>query len=413
VSAAAHCRFCGASLDKLVVDLGEMPLANAYIAEENISRPEPRFPLRVFVCGVCFLVQTDADIPPGDIFSDYAYFSSYSQGWLDHARHYCETMTARFGLTAASRVIEVASNDGYLLKDFVAAGIPTLGIEPARNVAEVARAAGVPTQSLFLTEETGRRIAREFGPADLVVANNVLAHVPAINDFVEGLRRLLADHGVLTIEFPHLAELIVHAQFDTIYHEHFSYLSLAAVERILAAHDLRLFDGERLPTHGGSLRLYAEPRTSSSRPESERLAQIRAAEHSAGVTRMDYYDGFSRKVASVIAGLRSFLKRARGENRTIIAYGAAAKGNTLLNACGATAADIACVVDRNPHKQGHYLPGSRLPIRAPAAIDAARPDYVLILPWNLKAEIMAQTKHISAWGGRFVVPSPELTVLDP
>jgi hypothetical protein len=414
MSAGPNCRFCGAALERTVIDLGVMPLANSYLSEKALARPEPRFPLRVLVCGDCLLVQTDADIPPQDIFSDYAYFSSYSRAWLDHARRYCEAMTARFGLGPQSRVVEVASNDGYLLKNFVAANIPALGIEPAENVAAVARAAGVPTDCAFLGAESGRRIARAFGPADLVAANNVLAHVPRIDDFVEGLRQLLADKGVLTIEFPHLVELIAHNQFDTIYHEHFSYLSLAAVERILAAHDLRLFDCERLSTHGGSLRVYAQAASGGSpRPECAGLDDVRAAERAAGIADLRYYDGFGQRVARVTAGLRAFLDDARAERKIVVAYGAAAKGNTLLNAVGATAADIAYVADKNPHKQGLYLPGSHLPIRAPEAIAATRPDYLLILPWNLRQEIARDMKHIAEWGGRFVTAIPELAVFDP
>ena len=405
------CRFCGAALNHIVLDLGEQPLANSFLKQADLARPEPRFRLCVRVCDECLLVQTDTTVPPETIFSDYVYFSSYSNAWLAHAKAYSEAMIARFGLGRESRVIEVASNDGYLLKNFVARGIPCLGIEPAENVAEVARAAGVPTETMFLGEDTAHGIVAKGGAADLVAANNVLAHVPAINDFVAGLRALLAEKGVLTVECPHLLRLISQVQFDTIYHEHFFYFSLAAVERIFARHGLKLFDVEQLPTHGGSLRIFAERAdTKSPRAQSESLHALRAAEREAGVQRKDYYDGFTRRVQATIASLREFLASARAEGKMVVAYGAAAKGNTLLNATGATAADIAYAVDRNPHKQGLFLPGTHLPVYAPERIAETRPDYVLILPWNLKDEIVQQTKHIASWGGKFAIPIPELRV---
>jgi hypothetical protein len=405
------CRFCGAPLNHIVLDLGEQPLANSFLKEPDAKSPEPKYRLCVRVCDECLLVQTDTAVPPETIFSDYVYFSSYSSAWLAHAKAYSEAMIARFGLGAHSRVIEVASNDGYLLKNFVARGIPCLGIEPAENVAEVARAAGVPTQGLFLGEETARRIVREGGAANLVAANNVLAHVPAINDFVAGLRELLADDGVLTVECPHLLRLISEVQFDTIYHEHFFYFSLAAIERIFAKHGLVLFDVEQLPTHGGSLRVYAmRAGAKTLRAQGERLQALRAAEREAGVQRRDYYDGFTRRVAASIASLREFLAKTRAEAKTVVAYGAAAKGNTLLNACRVTQADIAYAVDRNPHKQGLYLPGTHLPVHAPEKIAQTRPDYILILPWNLKEEIVQQTKQIASWGGKFAIAIPELKV---
>ena len=408
------CRFCGAALPHIVLDLGCQPLANSFLKAADLAKPEPKYPLCVRVCDECLLVQTDATVPPETIFSDYVYFSSYSNAWLAHAWAYSEMMIARFSLGAHSRVIEVASNDGYLLKNFVARGIPCLGIEPAANVAEVARAAGVPTETVFLGRETARRIVAEGGAANLVTANNVLAHVPAINDFVAGLRALLAEDGVLTAECPHLVRLIAEVQFDTIYHEHFFYFSLAAIERIFAAHGLRLFDVEQLPTHGGSLRIYAERAgREAPRASSERLHALRGLERDAGVHRRDYYDGFTRRVASTIASVRSFLSGARAEQKIVVAYGAAAKGNTLLNACAVTPADIAYAVDRNPHKQGLFLPGTHLPVYAPEKIAETRPDYVLILPWNLKDEIVQQTRYISAWGGQFASPIPEIQVFAP
>jgi hypothetical protein len=407
------CRFCGALLNHVVLDLGEQPLANAFLKETDLARPEPKYPLCVRLCENCLLVQTDTTVPPETIFSEYVYFSSYSQAWLAHAKAYCEAMIARFGLGADSSVIEVASNDGYLLKNFVARGIPCLGIEPAANVAAVARAAGVPTISVFLGEQTAQTIVAAEGAANLVVANNVLAHVPLINDFVAGLRALLAEDGVLTVECPHLARLIAGVQFDTIYHEHFFYFSLAAIERIFAAHGLRLFDVEELPTHGGSLRIFAERADgASTRPLSKALHALRAYERNVGIAQNHYYDGFARRATAAIASVRAFFDAAKRENKTIAGYGAAAKGNTLLNACGATAADLAYVVDSNPHKQGLFLPGTHVPVCAPDRIAETKPDYVLILPWNLKDEIVRQTKQISAWGGRFAVPIPELSVFD-
>ncbi|HEX3487309.1 MAG TPA: class I SAM-dependent methyltransferase [Micropepsaceae bacterium] len=408
---APSCRFCGTVLDHIVLDLGEQPLANSFLKASDLKRPEAKFRLCVRVCDTCLLVQTDTTVPPESIFSDYVYFSSYSNAWLAHAKAYSEAMIQRFVLGPQSRVIEVASNDGYLLKNFVARGIPCLGIEPAENVAAVARAAGVPTETLFLGKDTARRIVAQGGAANLVAANNVLAHVPAINDFVAGLRELLADNGVLTVECPHLLRLIAEVQFDTVYHEHFFYFSLAAIERVFAKHGLRLFDVEQLSTHGGSLRIFAERADATSpRVVSEKLEALRALERDAGVQRPDYYDGFNRRVTATIASVRNFLAQARKESKTVVAYGAAAKGNTLLNACGATAADIAYAVDRNPHKQGLLLPGTHLPVYAPERIAETRPDYVLILPWNLKEEIVQQTRYIADWGGRFAVPIPELRV---
>jgi hypothetical protein len=405
------CRFCGAALPHIVLDLSDQPLANSFLKRADLEKLEPKFRLCVRVCDECLLVQTDTTVPPEMIFSDYVYFSSYSNAWLAHAKAYSEAMIARFGLGTQSRVIEVASNDGYLLRNFVARHIPCLGIEPATNVAEVARAAGVPTETVFLGKDTARRIVAEGGPANLVAANNVLAHVPAINDFVAGLRELLAEDGVLTVECPHLLRLIGEVQFDTIYHEHFFYFSLAAIERIFAEHELTLFDVEQLSTHGGSLRIYAErAKRRAPRRVSERLREVRSLEDEAGVHRRDYYDGFTQRVASTVASLRSFLAKARNERKMVVAYGAAAKGNTLLNACGVTTADIGYAVDKNPHKQGLFLPGTHLPVYPPEKIDETRPDYVLVLPWNLTDEIVQQTRHISAWGGHFAVPIPELRV---
>ncbi len=401
------CRFCGAALTRTLADLGDQPLANSFLHREDLGRPEPRYPLRVRVCDQCFLAQADASVPPSEIFGDYVYYSSYSESWLRHARAYCERVTERFGLGPHSKVVEVASNDGYLLRNFVAAGIPCLGVEPAENIAADARASGVPTITAFLTEESGRRIAGQHGAADLVCGANVLAHVPEIADFTRGLVALMKPDGVLTIEFPHLQRLIAECQFDTIYHEHFSYLSLIAIERIFAACGLLLFDCETLPTHGGSLRIYAQRADAPvRRPEAPGLRAVRAGETEAGLDRPAYYDDFQPRVDAMIASLRRFLEEARADNKVVVAYGAAAKGNTLLNSCKVTPREIAYVVDRNKHKQGLYLPGARLEICAPERVAETRPDYLLILPWNLKDEIVAQMGFIADWQGRFVTPGP-------
>jgi hypothetical protein len=397
-------------MSQVVLDLGEQPLANSFLSKADLDRPEEVFRLCVRVCNTCWLMQTDATPDPRAIFSDYVYFSSYSDLWMRHARDYCAAMTARFGIGRESFVIEVASNDGYLLRNFVMDGVRCLGIEPAENVAAVARKADVPTESVFLGAQTARDIVSRHGRADLMAANNVLAHVPDINDFVAGLAILLTDSGVLTVEFPHVANLIELCQFDTIYHEHFSYLSLAAVETIFARHGLSLFDVEELPTHGGSLRLYV--RHGAAEP-SERLIALRAREAALGITTPAYYERFNRRAQGVITAVRGFLAEAKATSKQVVAYGAAAKGNTLLNACGATTAEIAYAVDRSPHKQNKWLPGSHLPVFAPDRIAETKPDYVFILPWNIKGEIAAQMKHIGGWGGKFATAIPELQVFEP
>jgi hypothetical protein len=402
-----QCRFCGSALTRTLVDLGEQPLANSFLHSNDLGLHEPRYPLRVRVCDRCFLAQADASVPPGEIFAHYVYYSSVSESWLRHARVYCELVTERFSLGPHSKVVEIASNDGYLLRNFVAAGIPCLGIEPAKNIADDARASGVPTITAFLTEESGRRIAGHYGAADLVCGANVLAHVPDIADFTRGLIALMKPDGVLTIEFPHLQQLIAECQFDTIYHEHFSYLSLVAIERIFIALGLRLFDCETLPTHGGSLRIYAQRADAPvRRPEATGLRAVRAGETAAGLDRPAYYDDFQQRVDAMIASLRRFLDEARADNKVVVSYGAAAKGNTLLNSCKIAPGEIAYVVDRNKHKQGLYLPGTRLEVCAPERVAETRPDYLLILPWNLKDEIVAQMRFIADWQGRFVTPGP-------
>ena len=407
---APSCRLCSAPLARTFVDLGDMPLANAFLRPEQLAQPEPRYPLHARLCERCLLVQVDAVVGREEIFEDYAYFSSYSSSWVEHARRFAQAAIQRFGLTEKSLVVEVASNDGYLLKHFVAQGIPCRGIEPARNVAAVAEAAGVPTEVCFLGRVTGEGLRARGLAADLLVANNVLAHVPDLHDFVAGLAALLKPAGVLSIEFPHLLRLIEEVQFDTIYHEHFCYFSLAPVERLLGEHGLKIFDIEQLSTHGGSLRVLAAP-AASGRAEGPGLAAVRAAERAAGLDKIARYGGFEPRVRAVCAELISFLETARRAGSTTVAYGAAAKGNTLLNACRLGPGEIAFAVDANPHKQGRYTPGSHLEIRPPEAVAAARPDYLLILPWNLRDELIANLAFIRDWGGRFVLPIPHLQVL--
>jgi SAM-dependent methyltransferase len=408
----SSCRFCRAPLSRVFLDLGLQPLANSYLTPEQLARgDEPVFPLRTLVCDACFLVQADHEVPAEAIFDDaYAYFSSYSPGWVAHAERYAEAMIKRFSLGGDSLVVEVASNDGYLLKHFLARGVPVLGIEPAGNTADVARSHGVRTEVAFFNAETGQTLAARGERADLMAANNVLAHVPDLNAFVGGFRHALKPEGVLTFEFPHLLNLIEKVQFDTIYHEHYSYLSLLAVEQVLAAHGLRAFDVEQLPTHGGSLRLFCAHQVSE-HAETAALRDLRGVEAEAGLQRLETYDGFTARVDAVREDFLSFLKDARDDGKTISAYGAAAKGNTFLNFCQVTRDDIVCAYDANPAKQGRHLPGSHIPVFAPEAVTQTKPDYLLILPWNLAAEITAQMAHIAEWGGRFVVASPVTQVL--
>ena len=409
--ATHRCRFCGAALRHTFVDLGASPLANSYLAASELEAAEPHYPLHARVCGGCLLVQLPAVQTPAHIFGDYAYFSSYSDSWVRHAERYAAQVLDRFGLGAASQVVEVASNDGYLLRHFRDRGVPVLGVEPAANVARVAEQAGIPTLVRFFGTETARELAAAGARADLVVGNNVLAHVPDLNDFVAGIRLLLKETGVATLEFPHLARLMAENQFDTIYHEHFSYFSFTTVERVFAAHGLRLFDVEELPTHGGSLRIYARRAEDESKPIGRRVVELRAAEAAQGFTRLDHYLRFDEQVQETKRALLSFLIEARRAGKRIAGYGAPAKGNTLLNYCGARTDFIEYTVDRSPHKQGRFLPGTRIPILPPERLRDTRPDYVLILPWNLRDEIATQHGYIAEWGGRFVVPIPTVAVL--
>ncbi|BDV43033.1 SAM-dependent methyltransferase [Geotalea uraniireducens] len=404
------CRFCGEPLHHTFVDLGMSPLCESYVSAEQLNMMEPFYPLHVYVCGACFLVQLEEYVSPENIFSEYAYFSSYSNDWLRHAENYVAMTSARFGLDRHSHVVEVASNDGYLLQYFVARGIPVLGVEPARNVAEVAIGKGVPTLVEFFGEETARRLAAEGKAADLLLGNNVLAQVPDVNDFVKGMKLLLKPRGVITMEFPHLVRLMEENQFDTIYHEHFSYFSFISAEKIFAAHGLTLFDVEELPTHGGSLRIYARHNEDDSRPVAPAVQSLVAREIAAGIDRIDTYAAFTEQVKETKRKLLDFLIAARRQGKSIAGYGAPGKGNTLLNYCGIRTDFLDFTVDRNPYKQGKFLPGTHIPIFSPERIAETKPDYVLILPWNFKDEIMEQMAFIREWGGQFVVPIPEVRV---
>ena len=406
----ARCRFCGASLRYVFVDLGMSPLANSYVKASELNQMEAFYPLCVYVCSDCFLVQLEEFVSPREIFGDYTYFSSYSDTWLRHAQRFADMAIERFALSAGSQVLEVASNDGYLLQYFAARQIPVLGVEPAANVAKVAVEKGIPTVVKFLTEESAGELVSQGIKADLVVGNNVFAHVSNVNDFVRALKTILKPSGVITLEFPHLLRLVEENQFDTIYHEHFSYFSLLCAERILAAHDLTIFDVEELPTHGGSLRIYARHAEAGSPTVGPRVAEMKAREEASGLNRVQTYLSFSEKVKKTKRGLLRFLISIKEEGKSIAAYGAPAKGNTLLNYCGVRSDFIEYTVDRSPHKQGTFLPGTRIPIFSPAKISETKPDFLLILPWNIKDEIMHDMAHIREWGGQFVVPIPEVRI---
>jgi C-methyltransferase C-terminal domain/Putative zinc binding domain/Methyltransferase domain len=407
------CRFCATPLSRTFADLGMSPVANAFLSEKQLNRMEPFYPLHAYVCEACLLVQLEDFETPEHIFNDqYAYFSSYSESWLDHARRFTEAITARLGLNQDSFVVEIASNDGYLLQYFVKKGIPVLGIEPSGNVANAAKKKGIDTLVEFLTTSSAKEVVLKRRRADLVLGNNVLAHVPALVDFVEGLRILLSEHGVLTMEFPHLLCLIRENQFDTIYHEHFSYFSFLAVRQIFARHGLRIFDVDQLSTHGGSLRIYAAHEASPRWKEQPSVAELLAKERSAGVDDISSYSNFSEQVNKTKLDLLRFLIDIKRAGNKIVGYGAPAKGNTLLNFCGIRSDFLDYTVDRSPQKQGMFLPGTHIPIAAPEKIFETKPDYVLILPWNLRDEIVAQMSGIAAWGGKFVVPIPEVRVLD-
>ena len=391
-----------------MADLGTSPLANSLISPDRLQMMEPTYPLRVYVCDHCFLVQLQEFESPQHLFGDYSYFSSYSESWLRHCEAYSARMIETLGLTSASKVVEIASNDGYLLQYFARAGIPILGIEPAANIAAVAERKGIPTDVSFFSIATAARLAKAGHCADLIALNNVLAHVPNINDFVAGLRVLLKPQGIVTVEFPHLLNLIQQSQFDTIYHEHFSYLSLCVVEKIFSHHGLTVFDVEELPTHGGSLRIFARHGEELAEPVNARVLALRSREQQAGLEDLAIYRNFQKQVVDIKLGLLEFLIDAKRIGQRVVGYGAPAKGNTLLNYCGVGPELLEYTVDRSPHKQSHCLPGVRIPIHPPERIFETRPDFVLILPWNLRDEIAEQMRGIRLWNGRFVVPVPKL-----
>ena len=386
------------------------PLCESYLTAEQLNQGEMFYPLHVYVCGSCFLVQLQEYVRPEGIFTDYAYFSSYSDSWLQHAKTYTDMIAARLNLGVHSQVVELASNDGYLLQYFVKKRIPALGVEPAANVAEAAVQKGVPTIVKFFGAETARDLAADNCTADLLIGNNVLAQVPDLNDFVAGMKILLKSSGVITMEFPHLVRLISENQFDTIYHEHFSYFSFATVERIFAAHRLTIFDVEELSTHGGSLRIYARHSDAADKPVTSRVGDVKAVEEAAGLSRVETYLSFPRKVEETKHKLLEFLVKAKRNSQSIVGYGAPGKGNTLLNYCGIRTDFIDYTVDRNPYKQGKFLPGTHIAICHPDKIRETKPDYILILPWNLKDEIIEQMNYVRTWSGQFIVPIPEVTV---
>lgn len=404
------CRFCDSPLEVTFADLGMSPLSNAFVRPENVQRMEAFYPLHAYVCGKCFLVQLEEFESPANIFQDYVYFSSYSESWLKHCEAFTQTMKSRFALGEKSLVVELASNDGYLLQYFKAAGVPVLGIEPAANVAKVAQEKGIPTEVMFFGRKTATELRSRGTTADMVVGNNVLAHVPDINGFVAGMKTILKSDGVISMEFPHLLRLIEENQFDTIYHEHFSYLSFLAVEQVFAKQGLVLFDVEQLPTHGGSLRIFGRHAEDGSKPVTARVQEMKKLEADAGLGDLATYRSFAAKVKETKNNLLSFLIQAKRDGRTVAGYGAAAKGNTLLNYCGIREDYLEYVVDKSPHKQGLLLPGTHIRVEAPERLRETRPDYVVILPWNLRREIAEQIAYVREWGGKLVVPIPSLEV---
>jgi SAM-dependent methyltransferase len=409
---AARCRFCATPLNHTFVDLGMSPLCESYVTLEQLNQREAFYPLHVQVCDQCFLVQLEQYVSAEDIFTEYAYFSSYSDTWLQHAASYVDMIIERFNLGKESLAVELASNDGYLLQNFVKQGIPALGVEPAANVAKVAIAKGVPTLVKFFGRRTAEEMAAEGKKADLIIGNNVLAQVPDLNDFVSGIRTILKPQGVATLEFPHLIKLMVENQYDTIYHEHFSYFSFITVEKIFAAHGLSLFDVEELPTHGGSLRIYARHAEDHSKPVGARTVELRKRELVCGFDEMETYATFGEKVKESKRNLLAFLIRVKREGKRVVGYGAPGKGNTLLNYCGIRTDFVDYAVDRNPYKQGRFLPGTHIPIFSPERIFETKPDYLLIMPWNFKDEIMKQMARIREWGGKFIVAIPNLAVIE-
>ena len=405
-----RCRFCDKQLKYTFADLGVSPLANAYLTTEQTNQMEPFFPLRAYVCERCFLVQLPVFQSSEEIFSEYAYFSSYSDSWLQHAKKYAESMIERFGFGIKSQIIEIASNDGYLLRNFLEKGFSVLGIEPAKNVAEAAIDIGIPTVVKFFGVQTAKELVLDGKYADLLIGNNVLAHVPDVNDLIKGMKIILKPQGIITMEFPHLMRLIDENQFDTIYHEHFSYFSFTTVRQIFMHHDFKIFDVEELPTHGGSLRIYACHSEDHSKETTKRVDNLLEREEVAGFKDLKIYLDFDEKVKTIKRSILSFVNKAKNEGNSIVGYGAPAKGNTLLNYCGIRKDYIDYTVDRSPHKQGYFLPGTHIPIYHPDKIKETQPDYIVILPWNLKDEIMKQMAHIREWNGRFVTLIPEVSI---
>jgi len=406
------CRFCKSPLQHSFADLGMSPLANSYLGTAGLRKMEPFYPLHIFVCENCYLVQLPEFSSPEEIFSDYAYFSSYSDSWLEHCRTYVEHMIGRFSVDSSSMVVEIGSNDGYLLQYFKERGVPVLGVEPARNVAQVAETAGIPTVVRFFSVETARELVEDGKKADVVLGNNVLAHVPALNNFVQAMKILLKPKGVITMEFPHLMRLMAENQFDTIYHEHFSYFSLITVDEVFAKHGLALFDVEELSTHGGSLRIYARHIEDTSKSIGHSVSALKAKEEAAGFAQLQHYLSFHEKIEEIKRKILTLLISLKEEGKSIVGYGAPAKGNTLLNYCGIRSDFLDYTVDRNPHKQGHFLPGSHIPIYSPDKIMETKPDYLLILPWNLKQEIMEQMYFVRDWGCKFLLLIPQVEVIE-
>jgi 2-polyprenyl-3-methyl-5-hydroxy-6-metoxy-1,4-benzoquinol methylase len=407
------CRFCRTNIQQIFADLGMSPLSNSYLKSEQLNQAERFYPLCAYVCDNCLLVQLEEFESSEQIFSDqYAYFSSYSDSWLEHCRAYTDLMVKKFGFNENSQVIELASNDGYLLQYFKEKGIPVLGIEPAANVAKVAEEKGIHTLVKFFNVTTAKDLANQGIQADLLLGNNVLAHVPDLNDFVGGIKIALKPTGILTMEFPHLLQLIQQGQFDTIYHEHFSYFSCLTVEKIFAHHGLTLFDVEELPTHGGSLRIYVRQQENEALAVTEAVGKLKAQEIRSGLDKITTYLDFSERIKTIKRKLLTFLIEAKNQGKSVVGYGAPAKGNTLLNYCGIRTDLLEYTVDRSPHKQGLFLPGTHIPVAHPDRIRETKPDYLLVLPWNIKTEIMEQMSYIREWQGKFVVPIPEVKIYD-
>jgi 2-polyprenyl-3-methyl-5-hydroxy-6-metoxy-1,4-benzoquinol methylase len=411
--ASSKCRFCDTPLAHTFVDLGMSPISNAFISKQNLNNAEKFYPLHAYVCENCLLAQLEEFESPADIFNeDYAYFSSYSNSWLNHSKKYTDLMVEKCGLNENSQIVEIASNDGYLLQYFKEKNIPVLGIEPAANVAEVAEQKGIPSLVKFFSVETATELTKQGKQADLLLGNNVLAHVPNLNDFVAGMKIILKPQGVITMEFPHVLRLIESNQFDTIYHEHFSYLSFLTVEKVFSIHGIALFDVEELPTHGGSLRIYGKHQECLEHLISERVARLRDREVAAGIDKISTYVKFSDQVRATKRKLLTFLIDAKNQGKSVVGYGAPAKGNTLLNYCGVKTDLLEYTVDLSHHKQGLFLPGTHIPVYHPDRIKETKPDYVLVLPWNIKDEIVTQMAYIKEWGGKFVIPIPQLEVLE-